>query len=465
MRDIFMLRCSRSMRFLLVSGLLTVPLVARAEDVPEPRVAPRYAGIRYLEDWSDPSRRPGDDPFDRVKHISLGEQVYLSLGGQHRLRYELTEALDGPLPESVLFSRNLLHVDAHMGPFRAFIQVGGHGAFGGPARDEPPGSDLFDVQQAFVEWSGAPRNARVVARVGRQELALGSTRWVSTRDGTNVRQSFDLARLTVTGEGWNVEGFGGVVPQLEGGVLDDAPSARNRFWGVYATMALLPRKQLSLDAFYLGRGRPSVTYGEVDGREARHTFGVRVFGGAEGGFEYIGHALAQFGTVGDAQILAWGLAGGLWQRLPFAPLRLGVRGDALSGDGRADDGRVSTFHAYFPNQTFFSALPLIYPSNLYEVHPLVQWDLDAVTLEAGCVFFFRQSVHDAVYTPPGAVLVPPSGSDARYTGAQLSVSLGYRVSRHFMFNAEYSHVVAGPSLRAVTGQDVDFLGTWTTFTY
>ncbi|WP_342379363.1 alginate export family protein [Myxococcus stipitatus] len=252
---------------------------------------------------------------------------------------------------------------------------------------------------------------------------------------------------------------------LERGVLDDAPSARHPFWGVHATVAVLPGELFSVETFYLGRGRPSVTYGDVDGREVRHAFGVRVFGQTEGGFEYIGHALAQFGTVGDARILAWGLAGGLWQRLPFAPLRLGVRADALSGDGRADDGRVSTFHPYFPNQTFFSALPLFYPSNLFEVHPLVQWELDAVTMEAGCVFFFRQSVHDAVYTAPGGILVPPSVSDARYTGAQLSVSLGYRVTRHFTFSTEYSHVAAGPSLRAVTGGDVDFLGTWTTFTY
>ena len=460
-----MLRCSRSASLLLVSGVLTASLAAGAEDAPAPREAPRYASIRYLEDGSDPSLRSGDDPFDRVKYLPLAEQAWLSLGGQHRLRYELTDGLDGPLPESVLFSRNLLHLDAHVGPARAFIQVGGHYALGAPARDEPPGSDLFDVQQAFLEWRFAPRKVRFVARVGRQELALGSTRWVSTRDGTNVRQAFDLARLTVTGEGWSVEGFGGVVPRLQRGVLDDAPSARNRFWGIYATVEVLPRKRLSFDAFYLGRDRPSVTYGEVEGREVRHMLGVRLFGQTEGGFEYIGHALAQAGTVGGARVLAWGLAGGLWQRLPFAPLRLGVRGDALSGDGHAGDGRVSTFHAWFPNQTFFSALPLIYPSNLYEVHPLVQWDLDAVTLEAGCVFFFRQSVHDAVYTPPGDVLVPPEASQARYTGAQLSLSLGYRVTRHFMFNLESSHVVAGPALRAVNLQGVDFLGTWTTFTY
>ncbi|NRD50309.1 alginate export family protein [Corallococcus exiguus] len=451
--------------FRLVPGLLTLSLAAHAEDVLEPREPPRYAGIRYLEDWADPSRRPGEDPFDRVKYVPLAEQVYLSFGGQHRLRYELTEGWEGPLPESVLLSRNLLHVDAHAGPLRAFVQLGAHFALGAPSRDAPPGSDLLDVQQAFVEWRARAREVRFVARVGRQEMALGSTRWVSTRDGTNVRQAFDLARLTATGDGWNVEGFGGVVPQLERGVLDDAPSWRSRFWGVYATVNVLPRKQFSFDAFYLGRDRPSVTYGEVEGREVRHMVGVRGFGETESGLEYIGHALLQAGTVGGDRVLAWGLAGGLWQRLPFAPLRVGVRGDALSGDRRAGDGRVSTFHAWFPNQTFFSALPLIYPSNLYEVHPLVQWELDAVSLEAGSVFFFRQSVHDAVYTPPGEVLVPPSVSTARYTGAQLSLSLGYRVTRHVQFNAEYSHVFAGPALRAATGGDVDFLGTWTTFTY
>ncbi|WP_342379362.1 alginate export family protein [Myxococcus stipitatus] len=204
-----MLRGSRSACLLLLFGVLAVSRGSRAEDGPSPRVAPRDAASHPPEDGTEPSLRPDEDPFDRVKNIPLGEQVSLSLGGQHRLRYELTEGLAGPMPESVLFSRNLLHVDAHAGPFRAFIQWGGHYALGAPPRDEPPGSDLFDVQQAFVEWAATFRDVQFVARVGRQEMALGSTRWVGIRDGTNVRQAFDIARLTLTGADWSVEGFGG----------------------------------------------------------------------------------------------------------------------------------------------------------------------------------------------------------------------------------------------------------------
>lgn len=434
---------------------------------------PAFRPIRYQEDYAHLARRRREG-WDAIKYVPLGGDAYVSFGGQHRLRYEIVDPVDVGVgtrkKDSGMLSRNLVHADLHLGPsLRVFAQVGAFFALDAAREEaEPPDANDLDATQLFVETRAEIAGVRLVGRAGRQEMALGSTRWVGTRDGTNVRQAFDLVRMTVSApSGATVETFFGTAPELRRGVFDDAPALRDGFWGSYATIPVVPKKLLSVEAFYLGRRRAEARYAEVSGREVRHTFGVRVFGQTSFGLEYVEHAMVQVGAIDERSIAAWALASALWQRLP-APLerlRLGVRSDALSGDSSPADGTLRTFHPLFPNQTFFSALPAIYPQNLYDVHPLVRFESESVSLEAGCVFFFRQSTRDAVYAPPGSVLVDGATTDARSTAAQGSLSLAYRAGRNLAVNAEYSRIFAGPAITAAGGRDVDFFGTWTTFTY
>lgn len=432
----------------------------------------RYSPIRYLEDYSYLADKPATDFWERIKYIPLWPGGYLSIGGQHRLRYEYLAPVDigEENASSVLLSRNLLHVDLHiLKQLRIFGQIGAFQALGVPSAEaEPPDVDSLDITQLFIENSVHYRGVRIIGRVGRQEMSLGSTRWVSTRDGTNVRQAFDLARVTVTKpNSWSIEAFVGAVPALEPGAFDDGTNWQNRFWGAYATIPVLPKKLLSTEVFYLARQRPEAVYANARGRETRHTFGTRLFGSLPTGLDYVAHGLVQLGTIGEEKILAWGFAGALWQQLPgiLEPVRIGVRGDALSGDQRPGDGWTATFQPLFPNQTFFSALPTIYPTNLYDVHPLARIEGSKFSFEGGCIFFFRQAIEDAVYAPPGAILVPASTSQERYTGAQASLALAYKADRHLSLNAEYSHVFPGPALQNAGGTSVDFFGAWATYTY
>lgn len=441
-------------------------------------LAPRSTGpiqqLRYLEDYGHlASPAAPRDALSSVKYVPLlWRDAYVSFGGQHRLRYEYTAPAELGRPgaearESVMFSRNLLHADAHLHRhFRVFAQAGAYFALGAPGRDRPPGANLLDVSQLFVETRARASGVDVVTRVGRQEMGLGSTRWVSIRDGTNMRQAFDMGRISLSGATWSSHTFFGLVPKVQRGVLDDTPDPGSGFWGSYWTLPLAPERALSVDVFYLGRAR-AAAYGAVSGREVRHTFGARVFGELPSGLEYIAHGLVQVGTIAQADVLAWGVAGALWQRLPGMSkvARVGVRGDALSGDRAPGDAKVSTFDPLFPNQTFFSALPAFFPTNLYDLHPLVRLTAGDVRAEAGVALFWRQSVNDAVYRPPGPVLAPAAASDARFTAAQPTVSLGYRATRNLTFDAEYARVIAGPGLRDAGRRDIDFLGTWTTFTY
>lgn len=405
--------------------------------------------------------------------FEIGRGATLTVGGQHRLRYQLLDPEDLGVARprettSVLLSRNLFHVDVRANDgLRAFGELGGFYSLGSNVRASPPDADDLDVTQLFIEARVEVKGLRIVVRSGRQEMALGSTRWVGTRDGTNVRQAFDLVRATVSGPSWSLDGFVGTTPALRRGVFDDSPAWQDGFWGVYGTVAVLPRKILGLDLFLLGRRRSEASYADGRGREVRHMVGTRAFGRTAHGLEYVAHGMIQTGASNGQAVLAWGLSAALWQRLPgpLDSVTIGLRSDALSGDTRPNDGKNGTFHPFFPNQTFFSALPAIYPTNLYELHPLVRVGFERVRLEGGCVFFWRQSLRDAVYRPPGAPLVVGPGRDARYTGAQASLSLVYEVDLRISFAAEYSHVFAGPGIVRGGGADVDFFGTWTTLTY
>ncbi|MDF2696898.1 MAG: hypothetical protein K0S65_5281 [Labilithrix sp.] len=430
---------------LLVGVLLSRPDNGQAAESPELPVhaadtgtPTAYKPIRYLESYAHLANAPRLEGWDRIKYVGLWPGGYVSFGGQHRLRYELLDPIDlGVAPErstsSVLLSRNLVHADLHVVPgIRVFGQLGGFYALGIPSSQaEPPEADDVDVTQLFIESSASLGNVQIVTRAGRQEMSLGSTRWVSTRDGTNVRQAFDLVRTTISKPGaWTVEAFFGTTPDLRRGAFDDAPEWRDGFWGSYATIPVLPKKLLNVEAFYLARRRHDAEYAAVTGREVRHTFGLRAFGETSFGLEYIEHAMVQLGSIDESSVLAWALSSTLWQRLPktVPPIKLGVRTDALSGDSRPNDGRVTTFHPLFPNQTFFSALPAIYPTNLYAVHPLLRLETEKVTLEGGCIFFWRQAVEDSIYQPPGVPLISADATRARYTGAQSSLSLAYKAS-------------------------------------
>src|SRR4026208_480314 len=99
----------------------------------------------------------------------------------------------------------MLHVDARVWRgLRAYVELKSGievGRAGGP---RPPDEDHLDLHQGFVDLSFGP----VTARVGRQELAFGSQRLVSVREGPNMRQTFDGGTVEVNRGRWRVDGFG-----------------------------------------------------------------------------------------------------------------------------------------------------------------------------------------------------------------------------------------------------------------
>ena len=125
-----------------------------------------------------------------------GAKSTVSAGGQVREQYEwfANEEWGAEVPDAngYLLQRYMFHVDAQLsrnvrlyGELKSGIEVG---RAGGP---RPPDEDHLDLHQGFVDLSFGP----VTVRAGRQELAFGSQRLVSVREGPNMRQTFDAGKV------------------------------------------------------------------------------------------------------------------------------------------------------------------------------------------------------------------------------------------------------------------------------
>ena len=137
---------------------------------------------------------------------------YLSLGGEARERYEYFNHPNwgqDPQDHGYFLQRYFLHGDLHLGEHvRLFSQLQSSledGRKGGP---RPTDKDELDLHQAFLDVKfDIGRDGSLILRSGRQELAYGSQRIISVREGPNVRQSFDGFRAMFHTGDVQVDGF------------------------------------------------------------------------------------------------------------------------------------------------------------------------------------------------------------------------------------------------------------------
>src|ERR1700735_5332359 len=213
-----------------------------------------YTLLGEDEDWSflkDPSLR--QDPWDRLKYIPLGtDGCDLSIGGGMREAFEQVGNDNWGTQNytnTFFLERYVLHTDWHFGKhFRAYAELkSGLESFrqGGP---RPIDEKKLDFEEAFVELSTGEGDRWAALDVGRQELNYGSGRLVSVREGPNVRQSFDGARVKGKAVEWRIDLFATRPDIDKPGFFNNVPDHQTAFWGVYATRPL--RRRDSIDNYY-----------------------------------------------------------------------------------------------------------------------------------------------------------------------------------------------------------------------
>ena len=439
-------------RFLLLLALLgAVPALAQSAPASgEAWQSPTLTNTRYDEDWgqlADPAHRTGRWTED-FKYVPLGAdgRVWIGTGTELRARVEsFANNLwgDAPAPDDAyLWLRTAPYVDFHAGPLRAFVQPIAAYAVGVAPAASPIDQTRTDLLQGFVEVAGGP----VTLRAGRQMLSLGTERLVGTRYGPNVPLAFDGARGDIRAGKSTLSLFYTQPVQARGGSFDDRTSPTKALWGAYAALP-------GLDAYYLGYRNRSAVFGGVEGREERHSLGLRSHG-ASGDWRWNVEGVFQFGHFagqrGSQRIRAWTLGSEVSRAFPQAPLRprATLRFNVISGDRRAADGTLGTFNALFPKGKYFGELSPIGPTNIVNLHPSVSLALRRdLSLGIAGMAYWRYSRGDGIYDIPGNLIRGRGQSQARFIGKEIEASLSWQATPELELSTSLSAFAPGAYIR------------------
>jgi hypothetical protein len=407
-----------------------------------------------------------------MQFIPLGkdESHYVSFGFWFRDRGEYANNpnwSDKPSGNIYPMQRYFAHADLHLGDrFRFFGVLASSLEYDRNAgiRPQIDQEDIY-VHQGFVDL-GLWKSGRdsVTLRPGRQEIALGSSNLVSTRDARNIRRSVDGARLTWVKGDWTVDLLA-VRPTLEStGHFEDPPNHASSFWAVYAVhpFGVLPRG--NIDLYYMGLDNKSVPFdGKGTGREQRETIGTRLWGTTEH-WDYNDEFTFQFGNFRSNDIRAWAVTTDTGYRIDSAHLspRFGLRAVALSGDQNPAGRTLGTFNSIYEQGPYFSYAELFARRNLVALQPSTNLKLSkSVSLLVNPAFFWRESTSDGLYTVGGTVIVSGLKSNARYIATQASAQLQWQMTPHLRWFTEYSHFFPGEFIKQATpGRNINYWTGW-----
>jgi hypothetical protein len=423
--------------------------------------APPFQILRYNEDYGYLAEvsRSQKDWWETIKYMPLGDPpgiIELSLGGEARYQYvERWDYLFGRVPgwQGSLQQRYLVHLDAAVGPrFRVFGQLISAWEKGERPGPLPVDVDHLDWQQLFAEAKlGNAKPGDNYLRVGRQEILLGNHQLLKVREGPNVRLAFDAARLHLSTGAFALDAFTGTVVEPTQGTFQDRwVDGRMVFSGVNLGWQT-PKPGFHADAFWFDYRNAFARYQNLSGREDRQTLGVRM-DGRRGPWVFDYEASAQYGTLGSAQIQAWGTAlftTRKWEEVAAKPeFTLGF--SYVTGD-RNRPGRLDTFNCLFARGDYFGDTDLLTGSNTTDLsgrldltpakglHTTTQWDL-----------LWRSETADGLYAPPLVFIVNGSGNRARFIGNQFTETIGWTVNRFLSVQLIGAVLVAGEFLKDAT---------------
>lgn len=421
---------------------------------------------RSQEDWSllaDPKLRT--QPLDRFKYIPLipsNPDSYISLGFNLR---EVFETSDVPAfgtvaanPEdSYGLQRAQFHIDAHLNQnWQVFTQLEDVRAFDKTAVG-PNDANRLDLRLAFIGFTQESDAGTFRARVGRQDFAFDLERFVSVREGPNVRQAFDAVWAGWETEAWR---FYGLVSQpvqyRDDEAFDDYSSSDMMFSGARAEWQMSPTIENS--AYYALYQRKAANFLTASGEEDRHTFDIRS-AGKHAGFDWDVEAMGQVGKVGPSDIMAWALgarSGYTFEDLNWSP-RIGLQFDMASGDRDASDGTLGTFNPLFPNGFYFSLGGHTGYTNLIHLKPSITVQpTEDLTLMAGAGLLWRQTTDDAVYTLPSIPVAETATEGTPWTGAYAQLRADYKFNQNLTGSVEAVHYKVGSTLRDAGGRDSNY---------
>ncbi|WP_322095389.1 alginate export family protein [Paraburkholderia bannensis] len=420
---------------------------------------------RWQEDWSvlaNPCVPRA--PLDGLKYMPLGgdPSSYLSLGANLRERIESNNAplfgIGSAQSDTYLIQRVEVNADAHLGQhWQFFVQLEDARAFGKNSVT-PVDKNPLDIEQAFVTYTGALGSGTVKVRIGRQEMAFDLQRFISVRDGPNVRQAFDAVWADYEYDKWRFIAYATQPVQYRDvSTFDDVSNRDLTFSGVrFERQSVGPG---DLSGYWSRYNRSNARFLDASGPERRDVWDLRYTGTHER-FDWDVEGMLQTGTVGNSTIGAWaiGSIAGYKLDLPWAP-RIGLQVDAASGDRHPGDGRVGTFNPLFPNGYYFTLAGYTGYSNLIHVKPSITLKPSANLALLGALGFqWRETTGDAVYQQGSQVVPGTAGKGRLWTGMYVQLRADWTIAANLIGSIEAVHFQVGNTIRQAGGHNADYAG-------
>ena len=407
------------------------------------------ADFRYVDD----PKNQQTDPLDRFHRVHLGDNWLFATGGEFRWRHmnEVNSRLTG-VNNTYDLTRTRVFTDLwYRDAFRVYSEFISAHSFWQDLPALPIDRNHADWLNLFVDVKvGEVDCKNVYARVGRQELLLGSQRLVSPPDWANTRRTFEGFRVFRAGEkfDWDLFWTQPVIPNV--GRLDTVDNNQT-FAGAWTTYR--PQKGVALDSYYLylDNANHTTQNGLVRAPTTVHTLGFR-YSGDKNGFLWDTENMLQLGERGSQSIVAGSVTAGAGYNFAEQPLNptVWVYYDYATGDRSPNAGNFNTFNQHFPfGHYYMGYLDLVGRQNIHDLNfHLWLWPTKWVALQAQYHLFQLDSSRDALYGPAGAPLRrSPLGTAGRDVGDEVDLIANFHLGPHTDVLVGYSKLFAGDFLR------------------
>jgi hypothetical protein len=451
--------------FFIIACLVADCVCAQTDETPVP-VRPTIDFYRWQEDWSvlaDP--RVPREFGDALKYIPLSDhdpKRYLSFGITLRERFT---SIDPPLLGTVggqrqdyLLHRLEVHADAHLtDQTRVFVQLENALA---PwlKRPSPVDANRLDLRLAFLDTAMKVGEGALKFRVGRQEIAFDLQRFVSVRDGPNVRQAYDAIWADYERDEWRITGFASQPVQYRNQAdFDDYSNRHLVFGGVRAQRRMTAHSELSVS--FSDFRQDNVHFLAASGNEERQSVDVHYNGNIQV-FDWDVEGMQQGGSVGSKDVDAWAfgsLSGVTFTNIDWTP-RIGMQLDAASGSHNLSGQTVGTFNPLFPNGYYVTLSGYTGYTNFIHFKPsLTVTPLAKIKVVTSFGMLWRQTTQDAVYAQPDIPLPGTAGEPGRRSSTYGQVQVNWAATRSLSFDIEADRYFVAEAIRRAGGHDSDYV--------
>ncbi|MHB0954847.1 MAG: alginate export family protein [Pirellulaceae bacterium] len=411
------------------------------------------ADFRYVES------KPVEDRtiVEKLKRIHLTDCLLFSTGGQAWVRFNnennsrLTEVQNNYALPRVRAYGDVWFADVAR-VYGEYLWADSINAELPPAAIDEDRGDILNLflDVNVMEWDGAP----VVARVGRQELLLGSQRLVSPLDWANTRRTFEGVRAFRHGEKWDLDAFWVqfVLPLPD---KFDRPEENQDLMGAWATYRR--EKGEFLDFYYLflnntnNINRQGITEAPVE----VSTLGSR-WTGDECSYLWDFEGAVQFGDRGNSDLVAGMATAGVGKHME------GLRGsptgwlyyDFASGDADPNGGTSHTFNHLYPfGHYYLGWADLVGRQNIHDASAQLYFypnHWTSVWLQYHQ--FWLAEARDALYNAAGAAYRrDPTGQAGTHVGQEFDIVVNFHLTDTSDILLAYCKLWGGEFLEGTAG--------------